>query len=65
MAFDVWSELVELRERIAVMETTLLDIRRLLDKLEKQPAPSGSLIVPVSVIIVLVQAVTEAIKHFV
>lgn len=52
MSFDVWSELVDLRERIAVIETTLIDIRRALDK---QPTTSGSIVVPVALITCVIQ----------
>jgi hypothetical protein len=62
MSFDVWSELVDLRERIAVIETTLLDIRRTLDR---QPTTSGSIVVPVALITCVVQgAIALAVKFF-
>lgn len=62
MAFDTWSELVELRERIAVIETTLLDIRRVLDK---QPTSSGSIVVPVALITAVIQGGVALAQHFV
>lgn len=61
MSFDVWSELVDLRERMAVIETTLLDIRRTLDK---QPSSSGSIVVPVALITCVVQGGIALITHF-
>lgn len=62
MAFDTWSELVELRERIAVIETTLLDIRRVLDK---QPTSSGSIVVPVALITAVIQGGVALAQHFI
>lgn len=61
MAFDTWSELVELRERIAVIETTLLDIRRAMDK---QPTTSGSIVVPVALITAVIQGGVAVLQHF-
>jgi hypothetical protein len=61
MSFDVWSELVDMRERIAVMETTLLDIRRVLDK---QPTSSGSIVVPVALITAVIQGSVALFQHF-
>lgn len=61
MSFDVWSELVDLRERMAVIETTLLDIRRTLDK---QPTSTGSIVVPVALISVLIQGGVALVTHF-
>lgn len=52
MSFDVWSELVDMRERMAIMETTLIDIRRAMDK---QPTTSGSIVVPVALITCVIQ----------
>lgn len=61
MAFDALSELVCLRERIAVIETTLMDIRRTLDK---QPSTSGSIVVPVALITCAVQGGIALFTHF-
>lgn len=61
MPFDIWSEMIEMRERMAVIETTLLDIRRTLDK---QPTTNGSIVVPVAVITCIVQGGIALITHF-
>lgn len=61
MSFDVWSELIDVRERLAVMETTLLDIRRTMDK---QPTTSGSIVVPVAVITCIIQGGIALITKF-
>jgi hypothetical protein len=50
-----------MRERIAVMETTLLDIRRVLDK---QPTSSGSIVVPVALITAVIQGSVALFQHF-
>lgn len=61
MTINVTAEIVAIRERIARIEAVLDEIRK---TLAKQPAPGGSLVVPLSVVIVIVQAITEAIKHY-
>lgn len=61
MSFDVWSELIDVRERLAVMETTLLDIRRAMDK---QPTTNGSIVVPVAVITCIIQGGIALITKF-
>lgn len=61
MSYDVWSQLVDLRERMAVIETTLADIRRTLDK---QPTSSGSIVVPVALITCVIQGGIALITHF-
>ena len=61
MTINVVAEIVAIRERVARMEATLDDIRR---TLACKQVPAGNMLVPVSLVIVLVQAAVEAIKHF-
>ena len=61
MTINVTAEIVAIRERVARMEATLDEIKR---TLACKQVPTGNLLVPVSVVIVLVQGITEAIKHF-
>lgn len=58
---DVWRQIMDVRERIAHIESSLMEIRRVLDQ---QPRSSGSLVIPVSLAVVLVQGAFALVQHF-
>jgi hypothetical protein len=62
MTINVVSEIVAIRERVARMESTLEEIRRVM---QKQPTSSGSIVVPVAVITALIQGGVALAQHFV
>jgi len=67
MAINVIQEIVSIRERVARMESTLQDIRRTLDATKcsvEKPTPSGSIVVPVALITVLIQGGVALLQHF-
>lgn len=58
---DLWREVMEVRERVARMESTLEQIRRVL---EKQPSSPGSLVIPIGLATALIQGGIALVQHF-
>lgn len=60
-ADDLWIQIMEVRERVARMESTLGDIKRTLDK---QPSSPGSLVIPVGLATAIIQGGIALVQHF-
>lgn len=63
MPFDVQDEIIDVRERLARIETTLASLSK---RIECQPAPasSGQIVIPVAVATAIIQAVVAVAQHF-
>lgn len=58
---DLWNQVMEVRERVARIESTLDQIRKMV---EKQPSSPGSLVIPVSLATVVIQGGIALLQHF-
>lgn len=63
MAFDVHDEIVDIRERLARIETNMAI---LLKRIDAQPEPinRGQIVIPVTVVVALVELIRVGVERF-
>lgn len=63
MAFDVQDEIVDIRERLARIETTMA---LLLKRFEQQPEPvqRGQIVLPVTLVVAVVEVIRLGVERF-
>lgn len=60
MPMDTNEEITLIRERLARIEATLVNLQR---SIEAAP-PKSNVVIPVAVVVVLVQAAAQLVQHF-
>lgn len=64
MAFDVHDEIVDIRERLARIETNMAILLKRFDS-QPEPVGRGQIVLPVTLVVAVIEAIRLGIERFV